>query len=441
MNDFLLGDLALARGHLIVSSPNLTPDPDKERAFATEVVAALRAAGFEAYWAGGCVRDQLLGQTPHDYDVATDARPEQIQQVFNRRKTLAIGAAFGVITVLGPRGAGQIEVATFRQDLSYSDGRRPDSVRYSSAREDAVRRDFTINGMFFDPVAQRTIDYVGGQDDLQRRQIRAIGSPQARFEEDKLRMLRAVRFAAVLNFALDPATAEAIIHMAAQIQVVSAERIAAEMRAMLVRTGRQRALQLLIEVGLLAVVLPEVADALAGACDRLIRTKALLAKLDSPPFPLALAVLLSAVADAQRALTQQVGARWKLSNQEIERTAWLVEHRDALWNSHSTPWSQLQPLLINESARELLAWHEAIAVVDGRDAAPLIECRARMAWPREKLDPPLLLTGADLIAIGIQRGPIYSQILKSVRDRQLDGQLETTPQALEFVRTRFNGRS
>src|SRR5688572_25996293 len=174
--------------------------PERQRAFALEIVEKLRAAGFEALWAGGCVRDELLGLVPKDYDVATSATPEQIRNLFGRRRTLAVGAAFGVITVLGPRAAGQIEVATFRTDAAYSDGRHPDAVTFTTAEHDAQRRDFTINGLFFDPVAQKIVDYVGGQDDIQRRIVRAIGDPRLRLREDRLRMLRAVRFAATFQF-------------------------------------------------------------------------------------------------------------------------------------------------------------------------------------------------------------------------------------------------
>ncbi len=176
-------------------------DPEQQRQFALEVVCQLRAAGFEAYWAGGCVRDELLGRRPKDYDVATAATPPQIRALFGNQRTLPLGAAFGVITVLGPRPAGMIEVATFRQEAGYSDGRHPDQVTFSSAREDAARRDFTINGMFFDPVNRKVIDFVGGQEDLHNGLIRAIGSPRLRFGEDKLRMLRAVRFTAAFGFA------------------------------------------------------------------------------------------------------------------------------------------------------------------------------------------------------------------------------------------------
>src|SRR5260370_28077261 len=160
---------------------------EKQRRFAVEVVEELRAAGFAAYWAGGCVRDQLLGRTPWDYDVATGAKPEEIRGLFGRRRTLAIGAAFGVITVLGPPEAGQVEVTTFRRDAGYSDGRHPDRVTFTSPEEDARRRDFTINGMFYDPLADRVIDFVGGADDLRARIVRAIGLARERFAEDKLR--------------------------------------------------------------------------------------------------------------------------------------------------------------------------------------------------------------------------------------------------------------
>src|SRR3954469_10452800 len=167
-------------------------DPAVAREFAIDVVRRLREAGHQSLWAGGCVRDQLLGQMPKDYDVPTDAVPDRVREVFGRRRTLAIGASFGVITVLGPERAGQIDVATFRRDAAYSDGRHPDAVSFSDAENDAQRRDFTINGLFFDPIAEQVIDYVGGQDDLQRHVIRAIGDPLARIAEDKLRMLRAV---------------------------------------------------------------------------------------------------------------------------------------------------------------------------------------------------------------------------------------------------------
>src|SRR5262249_10299637 len=227
--------------------PNIT----HQREFALEVAKKLREAGFEALWAGGCVRDELLGLTPKDYDVATSATPDQIRDLFGRRRTLPIGASFGVITVLGPRAAGQIEVATFRTDAAYSDGRHPDSVTFTTAEHDAQRRDFTINGLFFDPIAEKVVDYVGGQADLERHVLRAIGDPRLRFGEDKLRMLRAVRFAAAFNFAIDRQTLDAIQEMAPEISNVSAERIGAEIRRMLTDRSRAAAFALLRETKLL----------------------------------------------------------------------------------------------------------------------------------------------------------------------------------------------
>src|SRR5262249_50574556 len=196
-----------------------------EREFAISVVRRLQEAGHQALWAGGCVRDELLGLAPKDYDVATDARPEEVRRLFKR--TIAVGASFGVVEVLGQRPL-KVQVATFRSDISYSDGRHPDAVVFSTARDDAVRRDFTINGMFFDPLGNQLIDYVGGQADLQAKVLRAIGDPATRIAEDKLRMLRAVRIAARFELTIDPATFAAIRTMADQITVVSAERIAEE---------------------------------------------------------------------------------------------------------------------------------------------------------------------------------------------------------------------
>ena len=221
-----------------------------EREFATEVVRTLQQAGFRALWAGGCVRDELLGLTPNDYDVATDARPEQVANLF--RRSIAIGAAFGVVEVIGPRGDDRqhltVEVATFRSDGVYIDGRRPESVTFSSPELDAQRRDFTINGMFFDPIAGQLHDFVGGQIDLEAKVLRAIGDPVARFTEDKLRVLRAVRIAARFELSIDPATLAAAQQIAAQIIVVSAERIAEELRKLLTHPTRARGVKLLIPV-------------------------------------------------------------------------------------------------------------------------------------------------------------------------------------------------
>ena len=208
------------------------------RQWALEIVNQLQQAGYQTLWAGGCVRDALLDIKPKDYDVATAATPDEVQQLFGVKKTLSIGKSFGVITVIGTKSSGHIEVATFRRDGEYSDGRRPDSVQFTDAKEDAMRRDFTINGMFYDPIAEKVIDFVGGESDLERKLIRAIGDADQRIEEDRLRMLRGVRFAATYGFEIEAATMAAIQKRAADIDSVSPERIGTELRRMLAHRGK-----------------------------------------------------------------------------------------------------------------------------------------------------------------------------------------------------------
>lgn len=407
-------------------------DPEQQRRFALTVVQNLRTAGFVAYWAGGCVRDQLLGAHPKDYDVATDATPDQVRELFGKRRTLAIGAVFGVISVLGPRGAGQIEVTTFRRDDSYSDGRRPDTVSFTSAEEDASRRDFTINGLFYDPLTEQVIDYVGGQADLAARLIRAIGAPRERFTEDKLRMLRAVRFAAALGFRVDDATREAIAAMAAEIAVVSGERIAMEMRRMLVAPGRALGVRLLVETRLSAQVLPELEPHEPQQAARVERAVAVLTALDRPSFPLALATLLGELDRSKREILA-VAQRWRLSNVERQRAGWLIEHRHALEGAAERPWSQVQPTLVHEGAAELVAWLHARRTVDGGDLSDVEWGRQALGRPIEELDPPPLLTGDDLLQCGVPQGPAYRRLLAKIRAAQLDGRIQSRDQALALV--------
>lgn len=406
-------------------------DPERQRRFAVDVVRKLREGGFLAYWAGGCVRDQLLGRLPVDYDVATDARPPEIRTLFGRRRTVPVGAAFGVITVLGPRGAGQIEVATFRRDDSYSDGRRPDSVTFSSAEEDASRRDFTINGLFFDPIGDEVIDYVGGREDLDRRVIRAIGTPEERFEEDKLRLLRAVRFAAAFDFALEERTREAVCRMAREITVVSPERIAAEMRRMLPGENRARAVRLLLATGLAEAVLPEIVPSDDAGRERLDRSLDVLEVLPGPGFPLALAALLCRSVDAKGAA--EIGRRWRLSNEERDRCTWLVEHHRSLAGAPSRPWSEVQKLLVHDGAEDLVTLTVAAAAVGWGDTVDAAWCRAQLQRPQNELDPPPLVTGEDLIRHGLKPGPQFRELLEQVRDAQLDGRIQTNAEALSLV--------
>ncbi len=403
--------------------------PEKQRRFATRVVSVLRQAGFDSYWAGGCVRDRLLGRQPKDYDVATSATPEQVRGIFGRKRTIAIGAAFGVITVLGPPGAGQIEVATFRADADYSDGRHPDSVTFSNAEEDALRRDFTINGMFYDPLDEKVIDYVGGQADLERGLLRAIGSAQERFGEDKLRMLRAVRFTAALGFEMDEETLAAIGRMAEGITVVSIERIAAEMRRMLIEPGRVVAVRLLLETGLAGAVVPEIVC--PQEPQRIEPTLALLERLAEPSFPLALAALLGEFVDGRGAAA--VCRRWKLSCSDSSRIEWLVRSGGVPRQAAEMPWSALQKYIVDERFEELLTLEEAVASEAGEPLGFVDFCREKMRLPPEVLNPTPLLTGSDLIEQGISPGPVYKRLLERVWAAQLDGEIETQEEALALV--------
>lgn len=394
------------------------------RDFAYEVVRRLRDTGHEALWAGGCVRDQLLGLLPKDYDVATSARSEQIRELFGRRRTIPIGAAFGVITVLGPRSAGSVEVATFRGESQYVDGRHPSEVHFTDARHDAQRRDFTINGLFFDPMKSEVIDYVNGQRDLADHVVRAIGDPSARFADDKLRMLRAVRFAATFDFAIEPATRAAIERHAAEIHQVSAERIGMELRRMLLDPRRAAALKQLETCKLLAEVLPEVA--------RLPRedqkaTRAVLRHLTSPTLPVALAAALHR-ADGPE-VAREVSRRLRFTNKEAERTEWLLSHLEHIAAADRLPWPQLQRILVHEGAAELRQLLEAIT---GETSATRL-CRERLALPDAELNPPPLVDGSDLLAVGVPAGPEVGKLLEQIRDEQLAGTVTSQEQALQFV--------
>src|SRR5262245_47826678 len=433
-----------------------------ERDFATDVVRTLRAAGFQALWAGGCVRDQLLGLEPHDYDVATDARPEQVRKLF--RRTVAVGASFGVVEVLGPRtpsGPLKVQVATFRSDLAYSDGRHPDAVVFSSPEDDARRRDFTVNGMFFDPLEGKLIDYVGGAEDLKGRVLRAIGDPAQRFAEDKLRLLRAVRFATRFNLALDPATAGAARAMADQITVVSAERIADELRKLLTDPRRADGMRLMDEVGLVAPVLPELmpmkglpqgppAAPTGDLWGHTLRVLELLGPGVS--FPLALAALLHDIGKPRtlgrtpdrytfhghehvgRRMASDICQRLRLSNAERARVEWLVGMHIYLCDAPNMRRSTLKPVLAHPGIRELLALHRADALACGRSTEHVeFSERCLREWPPEELDPPPLITGDDLRVLGLTPGPRFKTLLDAVREAQLEGTVTTPEQARELV--------
>lgn len=412
-------------------------DPRKQ--FAIDTVRKLRDAGHEALWAGGCVRDLILGLNPSDYDIATNAVPQRVREVFGKKRTIPVGAAFGVIMVVGPKDAGTIEVATFRAEGEYSDGRRPDNVVFCTAEEDAHRRDFTINGMFYDPLTEQVHDYVGGQADLENRILRAIGDPHKRMEEDKLRMLRAVRFTARFDFALDQSTADAIRRMVDQITIVSWERIAEELRKMLAHPRRHHALELAAELGLPPRILPEI-QPLTEHPDRWRHRLAVLAHMQSRSFELALAILLAELRETETAKRQHTAAyhvcrRMKLSNEETDHICWLIENQQALDEPAQLPLHDLKPILIHRHAAHLLEWMRIRDEVLGREPQAADWCETYLKkTPTEILNPEPLLNGQDLMALGIEPGPNYSQILDALRKRQLDEKIDTKAQAIGFVK-------
>ncbi|QDT17858.1 CCA tRNA nucleotidyltransferase [Alienimonas californiensis] len=405
---------------------------DPNRDFAVHVAGELSRAGHVALFAGGCVRDRLLGKAPKDYDVATDAPPAAVRKLFGRRRTLAVGESFGVIVVLPDRqrfpGAQQVEVATFREETGYADGRRPDAVRFSTPEADAQRRDFTINGLFENPATGGVIDYVAGAADLKAGVLRAIGDPAERMREDKLRLLRAVRFAATLKFTLDPSTADAVRSEADGLPSVSGERIGAEMRRILADPQRAAGVRLLEEVALLGPVAPAV-DALPA--ERRERTVAVLDALGAEPvpFPLGLAALLIEVGSVRK-----TAAAWRLSNDEAQRAGDLLADATALDGFDALPPHRKKRLLARDHAADLIALTAALRRADGR---PTVDADAAAAYlaahAREELAPAPLLTGADLIAAGMRPGPEFKALLDRAYDAQLDGRVRTTEDALAFV--------
>jgi tRNA nucleotidyltransferase/poly(A) polymerase len=396
-----------------------------QRDFAVEIVRKLREAGHVALFAGGCVRDLLLGRTPKDYDVATTANPDQVRDLFGHKRTLPVGASFGVIVVLAPRNVGHVEVATFRSEGPYHDGRRPSSVMYCTPEEDAKRRDFTINGMFYDPIDARVLDYVGGESDLAARIVRAIGDPHERVREDKLRMLRAVRFAATLEFALDDITANAVREMAGQLTIVSAERIAQELRKMLVDKHRRRAIELSRQVQLLEVFLPDLNDVDIEVTLRMLEL------FEHPTFELAMAALLHTL--PANPIVNTVCRRLKLSNEEIGRITWLVAHQNDLVDAPTFPLSRLKRILAEPFRDDLVRLFRVKLLAEAADLHDVLFCDEYLATtPQSVIDPPPLISGDDLIRNGMVPSPRFKQILDSVRDAQLNLEIATPEEALEL---------
>ncbi|MHC4949041.1 MAG: CCA tRNA nucleotidyltransferase [Planctomycetota bacterium] len=409
----------------------MTHSPDERRAggdpareAALRVVERLVEAGHEAYFAGGCVRDRLMGLVPDDYDVATDARPEQVQALF--RRAHHVGESFGVTLVRSERR--MIEVATFRTDGVYSDGRHPDSVEFSDARHDAARRDFTINGLFEDPIAERIIDYVGGQIDIRDRRLRAIGDPRARLREDRLRMLRAVRFAARFDLAIDPETADAIRAGAAELTGVSRERVGHEMRKMLDHRNRAVAAWELQYLGLDAPVLGEPHQTVAPL--RVGRLP------DSASFTVALAAWLldrhdGVAPDEADAIARRWADGLVLSNEQRR----AVREALAVSLALAGPW----PSLGVARQKRLAAgphFRDALMLLQAADRARFVDVRRQVETLEQSgLTPPPLITGEDLIGAGLDPGPSFKQILDAVYDAQLEGWLEDRDGAVDLALT------
>ena len=436
----------------------------KERA-ARAIAARLRQAGHTAFLAGGCVRDRLLGREPKDFDVATSAPTDLVQQTFPR--TVPVGAQFGVVLVLQDEQA--VEVATFRADDAYVDGRHPVSVRFSSPEEDAQRRDFTINGMFLDPSTEEIIDYVGGQTDLKSGIIRAIGDAAARIREDRLRMLRAVRFAAQLGFSIEATTFAAIRAAATSITDIAWERIGDEIVRMLVEShagSARRAFELLDQSGLLEPVLPEIA-AMHGVeqsadfhpeGDVFVHTLGLLEQLEQPTETLALGALLHDIAKPTTAVAGEkritfyghceIGAdmalavcqRLRRSRETWDRVAFLVRDHLRHVNAPEMRLSTLKRFLANEGIHELLALARLDAMASNKDLSAVEFCERKLGeLSAEQIKPPPLLRGRDLIDLGLKPGPVFAEILTSVSDAQLEGTLADREKAIEWVKQRYRG--
>ena len=394
------------------------------KSVALGVVRKLLSAGYEAYFAGGCVRDMLLGRRPGDYDIATDASPGQIKSLF--RRVLMVGARFGVAVVL--KGDQQVEVATFRSDVSYSDGRRPDSVRFSSPAEDALRRDFTINGMFYDPLSDEVIDYVGGRDDLAAGIVRTIGVPAERFAEDYLRMLRGPRFAIRLGFDLDGATAREIARKSANITSISGERIFDELSKMLSGPAPAMALEMLDELGLASEILPELFDVEApGLWERAVGRVQQGGKYRQKY--LALTCLL---AELGVGAIRKIVRRWGGSNELREAVSWVSTHLDKFSDASEMSLADFKRLIANDNfglLRRLWQIHERM--LTGKITAGRSISRRINGIDPASIDPPALVTGEDLKALGLAESPALGRILKILRDGQLNETLLTRSSAMK----------
>jgi len=440
------------------------------RALAVGICRTLRAAGHQAYLVGGCVRDILLGREPADYDVATDATPERVQQLFPH--SLAVGAQFGVIVVTEESREGefvQVEVATFRSDIGYSDGRHPDRVVYAtSPQEDVRRRDFTINALLLDPESNEVLDFVGGRDDLRAGIIRAIGRPEDRFREDKLRMVRAVRFAARFRYAIHSATFSAITKLAPEVHQVSAERLRDELTKLLTEGAARRAFELLDETRLLPELLPEVArmkgveqppqfhpegdvwthtllmlEGLPVGCSPTLAWGVLLHDVGKPPTFTPPSgpggrIRFDEHVEVGVRMAEEICHRFRFSNDDTAQIAALVANHMRFKDA-----PQMKPATLKRFVRihhfdEHLALHRLDCLSSHRNLENYDFVKRFLAeTPPEQVRPARLVTGDDLVAIGLKPGPAFRSILDSIEEAQLNGRITTREEALNLARESF----
>lgn len=437
------------------------------REFAEQICGTLRAAGYQAYLVGGCVRDILLKREPADYDVATNAAPERVEQIFPN--SLTVGAQFGVVVVTSETHEGtrlQVEVATFRSDVGYSDGRHPDAVVYTkSAEEDVKRRDFTINGLLLDPQTNEVLDYVGGREDLRAGIIRAIGLPEERFREDKLRMLRAVRFAARFGYTIEPETLRAIQKLASEITQVSAERVRDELTKLLTEGFARRGFELLDDTGLLPQVLPEISR-MKGVeqppqfhpeGDVWIHTRMMLEGLKPGGSPtLAWGVLLHDVGkpptfappsgpngrirfdrhvEVGTRMAEEICRRLRFSNADTEQISLLVANHLRFKDVPQMKAATLKRFARLDRFDEHLELHRLDCLSSHRNLENYEFMRRFLEeTPPEAVHPARLLTGDDLIGLGLKPGPRFKEILEAAEDEQLDGKIATHDEALQWAR-------
>jgi poly(A) polymerase len=443
------------------------------RSFAISIIQTLRESGHQAYLVGGCVRDFLLGREPADYDVSTDATPDEVMRIFPQ--TYAVGAQFGVVLVPAPAGetassasahGNAVEVATFRADIGYSDGRHPDRVRYSKdAREDVERRDFTINGLLLDPLKNEVLDFVGGRNDLEAGVVRTIGVPELRFTEDKLRMPRAVRFAARFDYQIEPGTFAAIQKLAAEIHQVSRERLRDELTKMLTEGRARRAFLLLDESGLLQQVLPEISamkgveqppqyhpegdvfvhtllllDKLPQSCPPTLSWGALLHDVGKPPtFRVAPdRIRFDGHVEVGVKMAEAILHRLRFSNDDTEQILALVNHHMRFAQVQRMKESTLKKFIRMPGFDEHLQLHRIDCQASHGDLTTYNFTREKVAsLPPEAIRPVPLVTGADLIAAGYAPGPRFKEILTAVEDAQLEGRLRNKPEAMAFIAQQF----